>query len=300
MAQPRLTSPRKSSWFRGKRNRRVRLTPGPRLPSLGGFWRGCGAALRRWARGFLLVGLAAALGGAGFALHRYATHAPHFAVKALRLPPLAHVSPETLEARAGAVLGQNLFQVDLEALAREVLKEPWIASARARRELPATVALDLLERRAACAVALGPLYLADEAGQLFKRAGAAEAAGLPVVTGLERHQWLDDGQAARDSVAEAVRVATAWQRAARPALGELHWDRLLGLTLYTRDGVGVRLGRPDDSLSARLARFDAVWAALAAAGERPRFIYLDSRARPDRVTVKLAAPAAQPGTQSET
>ena len=71
----------------------------------------------------------------------------------------------------------------------------------------------------------------------------------------------------------------------------MHVDRLLGITAYTRGGVGVRLGRPHDengeSLAKRLERFDAVWAALAETGERPRVIYLDNRARPDRVTVKL-------------
>jgi hypothetical protein len=39
----------------------------------------------------------------------------------------------------------------------------------------------------------------------------------------------------------------------------------------------------------RLARLDAVLAALDVTGERPRLVYVDNRARPDRVTVKLAS-----------
>jgi hypothetical protein len=55
----------------------------------------------------------------------------------------------------------------------------------------------------------------------------------------------------------------------------------------------VRVGRVDDTLPERLERFDLVWRELSQTGERPRFIYLDNRTRPDRVTVKLAqAPGA--------
>ena len=48
----------------------------------------------------------------------------------------------------------------------------------------------------------------------------------------------------------------------------------------------------DDTLGERLRRYDAVAQALREGGEEPRLIYVDNRARPDRVTVKLASAAA--------
>jgi len=54
--------------------------------------------------------------------------------------------------------------------------------------------------------------------------------------------------------------------------------------------VAVRLGA-SEGFEAKLQRFDVVWAALQASGEKPRLIHLDNRARPDRVTVKLAPTA---------
>src|SRR5437763_1585476 len=72
-------------------------------------------------------------------------------------------------------------------------------------------------------------------------------------------------------------------------LGEVHVDRIGGVTVYSERGVGVRLGVIDDTLPARLARYDAVAAALQSGGEEPRLVYVDNRARPDRVTVKLAS-----------
>jgi len=75
----------------------------------------------------------------------------------------------------------------------------------------------------------------------------------------------------------------------RAAVGEVHVDRIAGVTLYTERGVGVRIGVIDDTLAERLHRYDAVAAALAESGEEPRLVYVDNRARPDRVTVKLAS-----------
>jgi cell division protein FtsQ len=149
----------------------------------------------------------------------------------------------------------------------------------------------VVERDASCVVAFNALYLADARGNVFKRANPDEAAALPVVTGVDRDAYLENPELARAHVQEALGVAQAWRaEASRPAIGEVHWDKLGGVTVYTREGaVGVRLGRPETpvELEARLRRLDVVWGALAESGETPRMIYLDNRARPDRVTVKL-------------
>ena len=61
------------------------------------------------------------------------------------------------------------------------------------------------------------------------------------------------------------------------------------MTLYTDSGTALRLGQGGESeLDARLARFDAVWQALASAGQKPAMMFLDNRSHPDHVTVRLA------------
>jgi cell division septal protein FtsQ len=156
------------------------------------------------------------------------------------------------------------------------------------------VVLDIVEREAACAVALGALYLAEPDGSVFKRATPDEAAVMPVVTGVAREDYLSQPAEVKADIRQALAVLAAWHDdAARPPVGEVHVDRIAGVTLYTTAGVGVRLGVIDDSLRARLRRYDAVVAALPS-GEEPRLIYVDNRARPDRVTVKLASAAVAP------
>jgi cell division protein FtsQ len=285
-------------WPFGRRgNRRIRLTSSPSLPPVAGIARSAAGGIKRHAASWLLCALLLALGGAGFLAQRFLTRSPHFAVKTVRFSPgggvFAHLTDASLRARAGVSLGENLFAVDLDAVARDLAQDPWVRSAHARRELPSTVVVEVSERQAACVVALGALYLADASGAVFKRATPEEAAALPVVTGIARDDYLAEPASVRGQLRDALTLLSEWQKVpTRPALGEIHFDRLLGATAYAAKGeLGVRLGAVDATLPARLDRFDVVAAALAREGAQPRFIYLDNRARPDRVTVKLASPA---------
>ncbi|HEY1587121.1 MAG TPA: cell division protein FtsQ/DivIB, partial [Polyangia bacterium] len=117
--------------------------------------------------------------------------------------------------------------------------------------------------------------------------------GLAVVTGIGRDEFVSQPERSREQLKQALRAIAAWRPrpdgSTRPPLGEVHVDRAGGVTVYTERGVGVRLGVVDETLTARLARYDAVAAALASGGEEPRLVYVDNRARPDRVTVKLAS-----------
>jgi cell division protein FtsQ len=298
LPKARRRSARRLGWWFGRRkNRRVResaLVPRPPRPPLSASLR---AALARWRHVLLLAGVAVVFGAAAYGGHYYVTHSRHFAMRAVRVSPTAHVAAEALIARAGVPLGVNLFAIDRDEVARAISQEPWVARVHVRRELPSTLVLDVVERRPACAVALGALYLADGDGWLFKRASPDEAAALPVVTGLDRDEYVAEPERARAAIRQALAAVAAWRaRDGRDPIGEAHVDRIAGVTLYSERGVGVRIGVVDDTLNDRLRRCDAVAKALQETGESARLIYVDNRARPDRVTVKLAS--AQLSAQS--
>lgn len=262
----------------------VTRPPGPPV------WKRVGAVVAGWRRTLIVVGVGVTLVGAGVAARWYLLHARHFALTVVRVSPTRHVTAESLIARAGVPLGINLFAVDRDAVARAVSQEPWVKRVHVRRELPSTLAIDVVEREAACSVALGPLYLSDGDGDVFKRATPDEAAALPVVTGVARDEYVDEPDKAHAAIRAALAAVRAWRTiAARPPVGEAHVDRRGDVTLYTERGVGVRIGAVDDTIAARLHRFDVVAAALQQSGEEARLIYVDNRARPDRVTVKLAS-----------
>src|SRR5687767_7756549 len=115
---PKARRPRrKSVWPFGQRgNRRVKLVTAPALA------RGVAGGVRRSLPVLLVLGVAALISGAGLGLHHFLTRSSHFAVKTLRFSPTQHVSAESLTARAGEVVGLNLFRVDLEEIARDVMQ----------------------------------------------------------------------------------------------------------------------------------------------------------------------------------
>jgi cell division protein FtsQ len=293
LPKPRSRSARRHGWslFGRRGNRRVRsATPALPRPPRPPFWPSVWARLLSWRRSFLVAGVGMALAAGAWAGRWYVTHSRHFAVATVRVSPTVHVTADAIVARAAVPLGINLFAIDRDEVAHVVSQEPWVARVHVRRELPSTLVIDVVEREAACAVAFGALYLADADGNVFKRATSDEASGLPVVTGIAREDFLAEPDAARAQLKQALQAIAAWRHdGARAPLGEAHVDRIAGVTVYTDQGVGVRLGVVDGSLPARLGRYDAVRGALAESGETARLIYVDNRARPDRVTVKLAS-----------
>jgi cell division protein FtsQ len=291
---------RRLAWLISRpRNRRVRVIEPPVKGTVVATGPDDPTAKTRASRGSkaltragIALGLCATLGGGGFGLWRWVTRSEKFALHTVRVSPTRHLTADQVRARAGLVPGKNLFSLDLPAARRALLADPWLAAASLTRELPDRVAIDVTEREPACTIALGPLYLADGRGEVFKRATPDEAAGLPVVTGVARAAYVDDREAAQALVRQALTALSAWrERAERPAIGEVHVDAAAGVTLYTaHELTGVRLGAAPDgaALQPRLARYDAVAAALRESGDRPRLILLDSEARPDRVTVRIA------------
>jgi hypothetical protein len=206
---------------------------------------------------------------------------------------------ETLAAEAGARRirdGErapvNIFRLDTTAVARALERDTWIARATVARRLPNRLAIDIVEHSAAAIAELDKLYLVDQRGRAFRSARIArgEGAGLPVITGITAQQYKDDPTNAQAAIARAIAIAHIYaERAARPALSDIHIDPRRGFLVRTYErALSVRLGevRDDRALRDRLDAFDATWAAL---DERERTlastIYLDNETNPNRITV---------------
>ncbi len=278
--------------FGKKGNRRLRLSSG-RVPALK--LPNDPAPSSSWLRGLACLGLATAIAGGGYGLRHVLLHSNRFALTDVRVSSLKHLDPEVLIGRSGLSRGASLFTLDLKDAERRISREPWVASVRVRRELPHTVAIEVVERELGVAVALGSIYLADEKGEVFKRARGEEAADVPVVTGLARDRYLADPARARAVLRRAIALGSAWREHGRLSpLGELHHDgghdEAAAFTVYFPHGgrsVGVRLGAPDQTTPERLTRLDAVLAALDRRGAQATLVHLDQRTQLDRIAVRV-------------
>ncbi|MCA9676492.1 MAG: FtsQ-type POTRA domain-containing protein, partial [Myxococcales bacterium] len=257
----------------------------------------CGRTLRRSLPTLLALAAAGAVGTGLWAGYRFVTTSPRFAVTSIEVTGTHELSADEIRARIPLALGENVFRADLDAVEARLEAEPWIADADVSRHLPHTISIAITERTAAAVVDLGGLYLAGADGVPFKRArlDRGEGAGLPVVTGLDRDTFRADPTAAAARVRHALATLATWTADGhRPAIGEIRIDARHDTTLFTYDdAVAIRLGAADgDRLTAKLATFDAAWAALSPdERHQARAIHLDHDTRPDHVTVAFARQA---------
>lgn len=289
-------NPPGGGWFRRrnkkKANRRVaiqRRTLGVWLADgLSAFGRGAWKIGKPILKLALFAGcLVGAVVGGRWAI-QHVVASPRFAVRSIAISPTVHAAHEELEELAGVEEGDRLLAIDTDVVAARVAAHPWIAEVRVERQLPSELRIDVVERQAAALVNLGGLYLVDRAGHPFKRATMAEAAGLPVLSGIDRTRYLEERDASEAALREALALHAEYATVAtRPTLSEIAIDDD-GYALYLLDGGGeIRLGRGDHSK--KLARFDQILEALTTKGATARTIrvvHLDGASR-DRIAARF-------------
>ncbi|MBK9034735.1 MAG: FtsQ-type POTRA domain-containing protein [Myxococcales bacterium] len=278
----------------GRGNRRARTPLRERVPAPREVVDACGRALRRVAPAVAALALIGGVAEAGRYGYRWLTTSPRFAVAAVEVNGEATLTEDAVRARLPFGVGDNIFRVDTGDAEAALAAEPWIARATVRRRLPRTIVIDVVERRPAAVVAADGLYLADADGQPFKRADlrAGEARDLPVISGIPRELFAAAPGQAAARVRDGLAVLTAWSEADRPRAGEVKLGAS-GATIYTYDdAIAVRIGAVSPTaLTAHLARFDAVWAALSPDERRTlRTMRVDNDTRTDLVTVSFETP----------
>jgi cell division protein FtsQ len=294
-------------------NRRVSIQPRPALVTVangvGAVARGIFAVARVLAKVLVLVGLMTLLIGGGKLAAEHVAASPRFALDEVTVSPSTRISYEEVLGLAKLEAGARLLAIDTDLIAARVAEHPWVAEARVRRQLPSGLHIEIVERRPAAVAVLGALYLIDDHGRPFKRATVEEADGLPVITGLERSQYVDYRGAIEAAYREALGVIASWRKLpagqrSRPQLGEVNLSPRYGITLFLLEGgAEIRLGRGD--YDRKLARLDQIFEAVKTSGAgvaAVRVVHLDSD-NPQKIPVRLHLPSETlppPATTSAT
>jgi cell division protein FtsQ len=95
------------------------------------------------------------------------------------------LSEDLVKKQAGIAQGMNILGFNLAKARKSLLAHPWIAEADVRRVIPAGIRIRIKEHRAAAVIDLGPKYLMDEAGVIFKKFDPSDPRDLPVIKGLQ-------------------------------------------------------------------------------------------------------------------
>jgi cell division protein FtsQ len=256
----------------GKRLRRL----GSRLGRLG---------LRLAITGGLVYGLL--LGAEG--VYDYATTASRFEVRGLVYEATPHVDDDHLRELLALDPGTNILSLDLHELGERVAGDPWVAKAVVTRQLPDTLEVAVEEHEPAALVLAGKFYLASTDGVVFKEAERNERDDLPVITGIARDLLATDRHQAEQEIRRGLEVLDAYRAKARPRLSEINLGTAGEVSLYTAEtGTHLRLGRGE--VEPKLARFDALRAAIGEKADELAIVHLDAAStpnRPDRIVARF-------------
>lgn len=219
-----------------------------------------------------LLALSTGLTWAGVEGWRWATTTPRLALREVVVSGQARATEAELVRLSGAVLGLNVFALDTAAMERSIGTHPWVRKVRVHRALPSRLLVEVTEHQAVALLALGELYLVDEAGEPFKRLTPTDAMDLPLVTGIDREEFLGDGRpGALAQLRRGIDVAKAYGAAFGGGRGERLSEvnvTLDGVVLVTGSGQEVRLGEGD--VQAGLDRLERVRHELKLRALSPR------------------------------
>lgn len=241
-----------------------------------------------------VVAIGLALGGisAGAVLgtYRFAQTSPRFAVSQIVVDGLRHKSREAVIGLSSVGVGTNIFSVNTALAERKILEDPWIRQAKVERRLPGTVRIEIAEREAFALAMLGEqLLLVTRTGETFKKYEGEDPADLPIITGVSVEGASDDPALERQRIATALEVLRHYDRSSiakfYPAQ-EVHLTPLGEVVLIVgKSGVALHLGL--GPWAKKLVMAERVFAKLRAQKGNVSMVFLDNRAHPERVVVRM-------------
>ncbi|MBI5193448.1 MAG: FtsQ-type POTRA domain-containing protein [Nitrospirae bacterium] len=105
-------------------------------------------------------------------------------IKSVTLSGNKFVTEEEVSPYLDGLKGTNIFKADIKTLMNKLKEHPWIKDVTVKRELPASILVNILERMPALYISSnGRLYLADEDG-VFLGEKPESVLNLPVVYGV--------------------------------------------------------------------------------------------------------------------
>ena len=195
-----------------------------------------------------------------------ALSAPFFRLEDINFQGNSRVTQVELLQKGGLEDKVNILSLSLGEVKRKMEAIPWVKSVQLRRELPNKLLVLVQERQPVSLVLVnGGLYFLDREGLAFKKAEGREGYTLPVLTGLQKGDWQENGRLGA-KVLQEVSLLTALLAQGRDPLfpdklSEIHYDPECGYSLYTLDN-GIRITLGHDDFITKMARLDKVWLSL--------------------------------------
>ncbi len=172
------------------------------------------------------------LAAAAFGIYS-AIHSPLFIVQVVEVADLSEGSPVDAQAitdLANVAVGKvNLFELDLVAVEKRILVNPWVKEVRLTKRFPQTLAIGVTfrEPHALLQSPGGGMAYVDADGQVFGRVNLLTSANLPVLSGFVARGSSPAAEDVRKRLQDAVRIIDGWESSGLPPVSQvstISWD----------------------------------------------------------------------------
>ncbi len=222
---------------------------------------------------------------------------PHYALQQIEVHTDGSLPREAITKTASLELGTNLFLLKLEDAGRRLESLPQVEKADLRRNFPATVIIDIIERKPVAWLVGSPSQretreeivanpgslLIDSKGALLHiRNPAAEHTALPIVRGCPSAELTPGGRVQSEAVLAALKWLSLWREssvAMRFSADDLDVSR--GYSLVATDRSGLRAifavegyGADRMSYAEQFAKLEAILLECERTGQHPVAINL--------------------------
>jgi len=240
------------------------------------------------ATGVIVVMAASVL--VAWGLRRYLHQSPRFAVANVVVEGANRLTTARVTRGAGVAVGNNIFDIDEDAAAARVMADPWVESAKVRKELPETLHIHVTERDPRLLASIeGKLFLVDGRGSVFKESEPGDPADFPVVTGIRAEELKNDPESVGRRLRGALELLADLDQervSERFPIQELHLDEIGNITV-TAGAEGLSLVFAEPPYRAKVKKAVRIFAELRGRQAKADVVFLDNRAHPERVVVRV-------------
>ena len=247
----------------------------------------------RLARLLKLFGVMLLLGGTtagAWEGYRAVVHLPYFRLAEIQVEGNLQVAAQDIIASLGLAPETSILEVNLPALARRVLENPWIKEASVRRRLPLSLTIRVVERMPEAVFIADRRYLLSADGVILSELDPEELPTLPTLRAAGPRRVSIGERILSSEMAQGLSVWRQFQLA-----NALQGERAHEMAMAGDGSYVVNLGQRMPVIRLRAQDMEGqlrrLGTALSASGQAlERFADVDLRFR-DRVVFKPAGEA---------
>lgn len=191
---------------------------------------------RRLLRGLLFLAVCAAVVAV-------LVYSPLFTLQRVIVNGNQYLSREEVMEIARIHIGQPLFQLQTDAVTRNLTRDLRIESASVRRQMPDTVEIDMTERIPVATAACDYGYVdLDRQGKVIAGYRTLKRMPIPLITGVVLHDLYIGDDNTDETVGSVLVFLQKINPEALNRISEIHIGNPEEIVAYTTDSVQIRLG----------------------------------------------------------